>query len=263
MANGGIATLDLRLRRRSTYGYTLGMAAYAFVIVALYPSFKNDTSLNKLTENGSTVAALFGASGPLTTPPGWLNANLYANFVPLILLLITIGYGASCLAGQDEDGTLALVATLPISRRRLVLNKTAAMTALTVPVSVATLLCVVAGRGFDLNVGTTGLVGVTLGALLLAVDFGAIAMLVGAATGSRGAALGVSSAWAAVSYLVNSLAPVVHWIHPARYVSPFFYAVGDGQVSHGLSPAWAGVLIGIASCAIVASLAVFEWLDIH
>ena len=117
MASNGITRLDLRLRRRAMYGYTLGMAAYTFVIVALYPSFKNDTSLNKLTAKGSTVAALFGASGPLTTPSGWLNANLYANFAPLILLLLTIGYGASCLAGQDEDGTLGLVATLPISRR--------------------------------------------------------------------------------------------------------------------------------------------------
>ena len=95
------------------------MGVYALVIVALYPSFKNDTSLNKFTENGSTVAALFGANGPLTTPTGWLNANLYANFVPLIVLLLTIGYGASCLAGQDEDGTLGLIAALPIARRRI------------------------------------------------------------------------------------------------------------------------------------------------
>ena len=255
--------LDLRLRRRSTYGYTLGMAAYAFVIVALYPSFKDDTSLNKLTEKGSTVAALFGASGPLTTPSGWLNANLYANFVPLVLLLLTIGYGATCLAGQDEDGTLALVATLPISRRRLALHKAAAMVALTVPVSVATLVCVLIGRGFDISLGSNALVGVTLGALLLGVDFGAVAMLVGAATGSRGTALGISSALAAVSYLISSLAPVVHWLHPARYASPFFYAVGDGQVSDGLAPAWAGVLLGIAACAVAISLVVFERLDIH
>ena len=115
--------LDLRLRRRSLIGYTLGMALYAFIIVALYPSFKDDASLNKLTENGNTVAALFGATGSLTSPSGWLNANLYANFVPLIVLLLAIGYGASSIAGQDEDGTLGLVATLPLSRRRLVAEK--------------------------------------------------------------------------------------------------------------------------------------------
>ncbi len=258
-----VASLDLRLRRRSMYGYALGLAAYAFVIVALYPAFKNDTSLDKFTENGSTVAALFGANGPLTTPAGWLNANLYANFVPLIVLLLTIGYGAGCLAGQDEDGTLGLIATLPLSRRQIALQKTVAMAAQTVPVSVATLLCVLAGRGFDLTVGTEGLVGVTLGALLLGVDFGALAMLLGAATGSRGTALGITSALAAASYLVSSLAPVVHWLHPARFASPFFYAVGDGQLNHGLSAAWAAVLVGMAALAVGGCLLAFDRLDVH
>ena len=73
-----VALLDLRLRRRSMIGYTVGMAVYAFVIVALYPSFRNDTSLNQFTENGSTVAALFGANGPLTTPPDGSTPNVPA-----------------------------------------------------------------------------------------------------------------------------------------------------------------------------------------
>ena len=52
------------------------------MVVALYPAFKNETSLNDLTDNGSAVAALFGANGPLTTPTGWLNANLSLPRVP-------------------------------------------------------------------------------------------------------------------------------------------------------------------------------------
>jgi ABC-2 type transport system permease protein len=258
-----VARLDLRLRRRAIYGYTIGMALYALVIVALYPSFKNDTSLNKLTEKGSTVAALFGASGPLTTPPGWLNANLYANFVPLIVLLLTIGYGASSLAGQNEDGTLGLIATLPLSRRRIALQKTATMVLQAVPVTLATMLCVLAGRGFDLTINTTGLIGVTTGSLLLGVDFGATAMLVGAVTGSRGSAIGVTSGFAAASYLLSSLAPAVSWLHPARYASVFFYAVGDGQVSHGLPLGWAGVLVAVAALAVAGCLAAIDRLDVR
>jgi ABC-2 type transport system permease protein len=258
-----VVRLDLRLRRRSMYGYAIGMAVYVLVIVALYPSFKNDTSLNKLTENGSTVAALFAATGPLTTPQGWLNANLYANFVPLIVLMLTIGYGAASLAGQDEDGTLSLLATLPLSRRRIALQKAATMVLQAMPVSLATVLCVLAGHGFDLTVDITGIIGVTVGSLLLGVDFGAIAMLVGAATGSRGTALGVTSALAATAYLLSSLAPVVSWLHPARFASLFFYAVGDGQLSHGLSLAWAGILIGVAALAITGCLLAFDRLDIR
>ena len=74
--------------------------------------------------------------------------------------------------------------------------------------SIVTALCAIAGRGFDLTVSTTGLIGVNVGVTLLGIDFGVLAMLVGAATGSRGTALGITSALAAASYLISSLAPV-------------------------------------------------------
>ena len=120
----GVARLDLRLRRRGIVGYAVGMGLYMLVIVALYPSFKNDLSLNKFTKGNTTLAALFGANSSLTSPVGWLNANAYSNFLPLVVIVIALGYGAACLAGQDEDGTLAIVgddAELPApssSRRR-------------------------------------------------------------------------------------------------------------------------------------------------
>jgi ABC-2 type transport system permease protein len=255
--------LDLRLRRRSLIGYTLGMALYAVVVVALYPSFKTDTGLNKLTDNGNAVAALFGATGSLTSSTGWLNANLYANFLPLIVLLLAIGYGSASVAGQDEDGTLGLLATLPLSRRRLIAEKFAAMCLMAIPVAVVTMLCVIAGRSFELHIDIGHLVGVTAGVLLLAVDFGALAMLIGAATGSRGTALGITSALAAAAYIISSLAPVVHWINPLRYSSPFFYAVGDGQLVRGLDPGWAAVLAGIAVVLGIATAKAFERLDVR
>lgn len=260
---GEVTRLDVRLRRRSLYGYALGLGAYVLVIVALYPSFKNDTSLDQLTANGSTVAALFGATGPLTTPTGWLSANVFANFGPLIVLLLGIGYGAGCLAGQDEDGTLGLVVTLPLSRARIVLEKVAALVLLALVASLATLLAALAGRAFDLYVAPAGLVGVTAGMLLLGIDFGLVAMAIGAVTGSRGTALGIASALAAASYLVASLAPVVSWLHPARYTSLFFFAVGDQQLQNGLSPAWAAVLLAVAVLLVGGCLAAFDRLDVH
>lgn len=260
---GEIARLDLRLRRRLTIGYAASMAAYALVVVALYPSFKSETALNELTEPGSAVAALFGASGPLTSPTGWLNANLYGNFVPLIVLLTTIGYGASCIAGQDEDGTLGLVAALPLRRHTIAVDKFAALLAQALPVPVVTAVCVFVGRAFELSVSIGPLVGVTVGVILLGVVFGAVALAIGAATGSRGLALGLTSGVAAVAYLINAMAPLVDWLSPARYVSPFFYAVGDSQLTDGLPLGWVAVLVGMALVFGAAAVIAFNRLDIH
>lgn len=258
-----VTLLDLRLRGRAQLGYAAGMAIYAFVIVALYPAFQNDTSLNNFTAGGSTVAALFGATGSLTSPPGWVNANLYANFVPLIVLVLSIGYGASAIAGQDEDATLSLIATLPISRRQIAIQKFAAMSLQAIPVAVVTALCVVAGRGFSLPLPPSGVLGVTVGVILLGIDFGAIALLIGAVTGRRAIALGASSALAALSYLVGSLAPVVTWLHPARFASLYYYAVANGQLEHGISAADAAILATFAALSLYVCLVAFDRLDLH
>src|SRR5690242_655797 len=101
-----VTRLDLSGRRRSLAGYTAGMAVYTLVVVALYPAFKDSTSLDSLVKNDATAAALFGVTGSISTSGGWLNANIYANFLPLIMLLLTVGYGAAAIAGQHEDGTL-------------------------------------------------------------------------------------------------------------------------------------------------------------
>jgi ABC-2 type transport system permease protein len=258
-----VSRLDLRLRRRSLLGYSLGMAAYAFIIVALYPAFRDSASLNALTRNGNAVAALFGATGSLTSPAGWLNANIYQNFLPLIVLLATIGYGASAIAGQDEDGVLSLTAALPVSRRAILAQKALTLVVQAVVVAVATMILVLAGRGFQLSVSTTHLTGITIGVALLGIDFGLLALAIGAATGRRGTALGVTSAIAAASYLISSLAPVVNWIRPARYASLFYWAVGNQQLSSGLSAGAAATLVVTGVILLAAAIAAFRRLDLR
>jgi len=226
-----LSRLDLRIRRRSALAYAAGTAAYAMLIVTLYPSFRDDPALDRFTRGGSaTVAALFGASGSLTSPTGWVNANLFGNFVPLILLLITIGYGAHAIAGQSEDGTLGALLTLPVTRNSVLVQKVVALTLLVTPTAVLVMTGIVVGRLFGLAIGFGALLGITTGSLLLALDFGLLAMLIGALSGSRGVALGGTSAAALAGYVLSSLAPVVPWLRPARYVSPFYYATGADQL---------------------------------
>jgi ABC-2 type transport system permease protein len=259
-----VARLDLRTRRRMLIGCALGIAVYAFLIVALYPTFKNDASLNQMTQDNPTMAALFGATGSLTSADGWLNANLYANFVPVIALLLTIGYGAWAIAGQDEDGSLGLAAALPLTRPALLLQKAVALGVLAVAVPAVTLACLVPGAAFDLAPGWAGALAITATTSLLAWDVGLLALSIGAATGSRGVALGTASAVAAAAYLISSLAPAVHWVHAIRWISPFYWAVGGGQLS-GAGRLWLDLtaLVGLGALLTLAALRAFERFDVR
>ena len=258
-----IAQIDLRLRRRSIIWFTVGLAAYAFILVAMYPSVKSDASLGDLTANNPTVAAMLGVNGSLTAPTGWVNGNLYANFLPLMVLLLTIGYGASSIAGQSEDGSLGLVATLPISRRRLVREKTLVLSLLAAPLAGATMALILLGRHYDLTLPTGAVIGSTVAVLVMGVDFGLVAMIIGVLSGSRGLALGLTSALAAASYLVSSLAPVLSWAHTVRPASLFYWAVGGDQLSAGPSLTAGAVLVLVGVALHLVAVAVIDRLDIR
>jgi ABC-2 type transport system permease protein len=89
----------------------------------------------------------------------------------------------------------------------------------------------------------------------MGMDFGLLAMTVGALTGRKGAAaIGAGAALAAASYVISSLASVVSWIRPARYASLFYWSVGNSQISHGVSPGSYAVLIITGLCALTAAM---------
>ena len=259
-----VSRLDLRVRRRTPIGCVLGTAAYAFLIVALYPAFRDDASLDSMTKNNPTLAALFGATGSITSVTGWLNANLYANFLPLIALLLTIGYGAAAIAGQDEEGSLGLITTLPLTRNAILLQKVLALGVLAFVVPASVIVALLPGPSLGLSPDWPGVVTITATTTLLAWDFGLLALLVGAATGNRGLALAVSTSAAAASYLVGSLAPVVTWVSAIRWTSPFYWAVGRDQIAGAARP-WTDltVLLGLGVVLVMLGLRAFQRLDLH
>ena len=261
--NTEVLRLDLRLRRRILIGTALGAAGYLCLIVAMYPSFSADSSLNAIIAANPAAAAAFGVTGSITSSAGWLSANMYANIAPLLALLLTIGYGAAAIAGQDDDGVLGMVASLPVSRRRVVGQKALALLLISAAVPIASFAVCLIGPYVDLRLDWGHLLGVTLALTLLAFDLGAVALLVGTLTANRGAALGVASSIAAASYLVSSLAPVLDAFHSLRWLSPFSWAVGHDQLAQGHSVGELVALAGLGILLVSATIPAFARLDIH
>lgn len=211
-----ITGLDVNLRRRSAIGYTAGLALYALVVVALYPAFKHTNSLDTFIQKRQDCrrAVRFGITGTLSSSTRWLNGNPYANFFPLIALLLTIGYRAAAIAGQDEDGTLCLIA-LPVRRSSIVLEKGAPMALEALVLGAMVAICVIVGRSFQLDTAVSHAITTSLAVLLMALDFGPITMAIGALTGSRATALGIGATLAAASYLSSARSPG-RLLHPPR-----------------------------------------------
>lgn len=258
-----ILRLDLRLRRRMLVGTALCAAAYLFLIVAVYPSFKSDNSLEAMISANPAIAAAFGINGSITSPSGWLGANMYSNIGPLLALLLSIGYGCAAIAGQNAEGLLGSTAVLPVRRFAILLQKTGTLLLVALVVPIASLVACLFGPQFDLNPNWGAILGVTVGLSLLAFDLGAIALLVGALSGSRGAGMGIAAGVSAAAYLISSLSTSISALHAIRWLSPFYWAVGNNQLAHGPSLGEVAALIGLGLVLFAASVPAFRRLDIN
>jgi ABC-2 type transport system permease protein len=89
---------------------------------------------------------------------------------------------------------------------------------------------------------------------LLGIEFGAIALLVGALTGRVGTSRSIAAALAVLAYLVNGLAPLVGWLKPIRKASPFFQYIGHDPLRTGLS--WSALGVTLVSIVVLVCAAV-------
>jgi ABC-2 type transport system permease protein len=91
---------------------------------------------------------------------------------------------------------------------------------------------------------------------------GAVAISVGAATGSAAAARGLAALVTVASYLINALAQVTTALRPTRPVSPYYLVLGNEPLAHGLRPAGALAVLGVAAVLAVAGGVVFARRDL-
>ena len=180
----------------------------AALMVAVYPSVRDNPALNKMVESypeALKASSAFGGNVDYASGAGYLSSELFSFMVPLLLLVAAIGAGARATAGEEERGTLDLLLANPISRRRLVLEKLAALAAeLVSSRSCSGWRCRRRrGRRYGRLGRAPGRRDRWRG--LFAFAFGAIASLAGRAAGHRGVAIGVRRR-AVAAYLVNWLA---------------------------------------------------------
>jgi ABC-2 type transport system permease protein len=141
--------------------------------------------------------------------------------VPLLLIIAAIGAGTRPIAAEEEQGAVDLLLANPVSRPRIVLEKTAALASEIAILAVVLWLSLLVGvETVGMDVSAAHLAAATASAALLALGFGAIALLVGAASGRRSTAIGLAAAGAVAAYLVNSLAVLVDFLEPVRRRRP-------------------------------------------
>jgi ABC-2 type transport system permease protein len=256
----------LRDARRALIWWSLGLVGLAALMIAVYPTVRDNPDLNKMVKDYPEALKAFIAFGgdvDYVSGPGYLGSELFAFMVPLLMLIAAIGAGARATAGEEERGTLDLMLANPLSRRRLVVDKLAALAIEVVLLALVLWLSLLVGvEVVGMNVSAAHLAAATASAALLAIAFGAIALLLGAASGHRALAIGVTAAGAVAAYLVNSLAALVDFLEPVREASPFYHYVASDPLRDGLALSHVAFLVGLALVAAVLAALAFDRRDL-
>lgn len=253
----------LHEQARSLVAWTLGLFALGLAMTALYPTVRDNPQLAHLEESYPPALRSLFALSDLTSAVGYVRAEVFSLTGPLLVVALTVLWGSDLVAGEEERGTIDLLLANPVSRRRVLLEKWASLAAGTALAS--------AGLGAGLGVGVAAfglriaagpLVAAVVATGLLGLLYGSLALALGAATGRRGLARGVSVLLAVAAYLASGLADLVGWLGPARAASPWYHALGVDPLASGFEPWHLLVLAGMAVAVLALAIVGFERRDL-
>jgi hypothetical protein len=149
----------LRAMRRATFWWSLGLAALIAATISIWPAFKGSSGLSQAIDQlPAGVVQAFGLAD-FGTPAGFLRANLYDFFVPLLIVIAAVVLVNGQTASEEASGRLELYLAQPIDRRAVLLGRAiAALVALAVISVVLLIVQLGADAAVDLGIDTGYLV---------------------------------------------------------------------------------------------------------
>lgn len=244
-------------RRFALLWWSLGILACDGLLAVAYPTVRDNNELDKTFAGlpPAVQAALGLQAGALTSPPGYLNSQFFANLLPVLLLVFAIGLGAWAIGGDESGGTLELLLSNPINRVRVSVERALAlMLSLGLLTAVAGLGLVVLAPlvGLDRGLGSDRVLEAAIATGLMALTFASLAFATGAASGSRGAAISVASAVAVALFMIEGLAEQVQVLRPIREASPWHWLLGTDPIRQGLL--WHGWVLPMLVSALLLTV---------
>ena len=249
---------ELRVRRGSFIGWALGLAFFCSIYTLIYPNLPAE-----VREIDPRALALLESIGIQTfaTYEGFILGTLF-NFLPLLVGLFGVVVGAGALGGEEDDGTLELLAALPVSRVQLVLVKTLALAigaALVILFDGLVAAGVFSLLGLDTPVTALDMFLTVQSMWVMAFVFLAIGLFLGAYLPNHGVALGVALAALFTSFFGDNLAGMAPVLEPLQ---PFLPHCHYESVIHMLTGdvAWReiGILVAIGVGFVLLAVLSFQ-----
>ncbi len=209
------------------------------------------------------LMAMMGA-GDMSTAEGFYWGETMGLMAPVAVIVVGVAAASGGIAGQEKARHLSLVLAAPVPRLRIVASSAAVMAVYVAVVSIATMAGICAGSAVaGLGMDPLAIAGAGVHLLLLGCVYGAVALVVAAATGRPGAAIWASAGLAVVGHFTSAYLGLSENTEAWAVISPFHFYALDDPLINGASWESVVVLSALALVLMVASFPLFQRRDLR
>lgn len=256
-----LANITLKTARDRWLGWTISAASLALLLafgMAVYREF----DLTIYTELPEAFRSLLGI-GENVDVGGLAVGYFLGSFGALLLAAMALVFGSAAIAGEERDGTMNILLANPKSRTHVLLSKALSLVvlaALTVAILWASVY--LAAALLSVEIGGLEVEALAVHLYFNAVFFGMLALAIGAITGNRGTASGVSAGILVISFFAVGLLELVEGLESLRKAFPWYYFDGSDPVNNGVAWDHLAVLASASVALLVAALVGFGRRDL-
>jgi ABC-type transport system involved in multi-copper enzyme maturation permease subunit len=245
---------ELRQRRMAIFWWTLGSVLISMMILLLYPPIRDQANqfnqvFNDLPNGIRELKTGGSETINVADPVQFLNSQLFYITLPIPWIILAVTRAGSLLGRDEQNHTIELSLSRPISRNKLIFAKVASLIGEFIIVGAVTLaVIVIAAPFFDLHIGTERLALATAYTALFSLSFGLIAFMLlalGSLTSRMASAIAVLLAFG--GYLIASMSSLTTWLDVPSKFAPYTYFAPDkvmlGQSVTGLNIYLISVLV--------------------
>ena len=257
---------SLRDHRRAFIWWTIGISVFMSIYMGVYGSIRENPEIygaQALAKFPGALKDLMGGLQDFTSGAGYLQSVVYQLFVPFLFIACAMSAANRAIAQPEEAGTLELIVTLPIDRKRLILDRFVALVLGLLAVALVTLLLTWAlAEAVGIGVPFGRILAAHTGVFLLGLFFGTLALAVGAATGHKAPAMAAVGVWAVLGYAVVTVVKNIEAVAWLKWVSPFHYYAQGQPLFQGLPVGDYLVLLGATAVLALTAILAFDRRDV-
>ena len=252
---------EILFRRNAIIGWGLGLCFFPIVYLSLYPSVADEMASLADLEIYQAMGVSFRDLA------GWISSTVIL-FVPLVASIFALLNGTGTLAGEEEDGRLEMVVTLPLPRWQIVTVKAIALSIalfiILLIVSLATALVFLAIESqLETELAAVDMITGLMSAWPLTFAFAMISMFLAAFCSRRRVAALIATALVIISYFGSNLSNMVSSLESLQPLFLHTYLDSTGSsLTEGQQTSDMLVLLGVGLVAFALALVFFQRRDI-